>query len=214
MVDGGGLSNNVNASVPFKNVSRREKRLLAKPWLSRGLVNSIKRKNKLFIELQKCFNMAAFNDYKKYRNSLNRVIKTAKQNYDDEPIEANKNNQDQIWKIVQCLAQLKSKTKTLPTELKVGDKELLDDQEAICYEFNQFFANIGNNLSDHLINNREVTTKNSFFFTPITFEEVATVIRSLKAKKSIRENDISIKFLKYSTLILSPYFGNLFNLLR
>ena len=40
------FSNNVNASAPFKNASRREKRLLAKPWLSRGLVNSITRKNK------------------------------------------------------------------------------------------------------------------------------------------------------------------------
>ena len=27
------FSNNVNTSTPFKNVSRREKRLLAKPWI-------------------------------------------------------------------------------------------------------------------------------------------------------------------------------------
>ena len=27
------FSNNVNTSAPFKNASRREKRLLAKPWL-------------------------------------------------------------------------------------------------------------------------------------------------------------------------------------
>ena len=58
------------------------------------VVNSITRKNTLFVKLQKCFNVAAFNDYKKYRNSLNRVIKTAKQNYYNEAIEANKNNQD------------------------------------------------------------------------------------------------------------------------
>ena len=84
-----------------------------------------------------------FNDYKIYRNSLNQVIKTAKQNYYNEAIEVNKNNQDQIWKIAKCLAQLKSKMKTLPTELKTGDKVLLNNQEAICNEFNQFFANTG-----------------------------------------------------------------------
>ena len=72
------FSNNVNTIAPIKNASRREKRLLAKPWLSRGLVDSFTRKNKLFIKLQKCFNAAASNDHKKYRNSVNRVIITAK----------------------------------------------------------------------------------------------------------------------------------------
>ena len=95
----GTFSNNVNTSGPFKKASRREERLIAKPWLSRGLVNSITRKNKLFIKLQNCFNVIAFNDYQKYRNYLSRMIKTAKQNYYNEAIEVNKNNKDHIWKI-------------------------------------------------------------------------------------------------------------------
>ena len=98
------------------------------------------------LQLQKCFNVAAFNDYKKYCNCLNRVTKTAKQNYYNEAIEANKNNQDQMWKVVKCLVQLKSKTKTLPTDLKAGDKGLLNDQEVICNQFNHYFANIGKKL--------------------------------------------------------------------
>ena len=35
------FSNNVNTKAPFKNASRKEKRLLAKTCLSRGLVNSL-----------------------------------------------------------------------------------------------------------------------------------------------------------------------------
>ena len=66
-------------------------------------------------------------------------------------------------------------------------------------------------VTKHLINNREVTTKKSFFFTQTTPEEEATLIRSIKAKKSIRKNDINIRFLKYSTLSLSPYICDLFN---
>ena len=42
-------------------------------------------------------------------------------------------------------------------------------------------------------------------------EEVATVIRSLKVKKSVGENDISIKLLNYGSLILSSFISNLFN---
>ena len=67
------FSNNVNTSGPFKNASRKEKRLLAKPWLSRGKFNHTI--NKLFIKLQKCFYSVAYNHYQKYCNPLNRVIK-------------------------------------------------------------------------------------------------------------------------------------------
>ena len=56
----------------------------------------------------------------------------------------------------------------------------------------------------HLANNREI-------FTPTTPEEVVTVIPSLQAKKSVRENNIRSKFLKFGTLTLSSYISNLFN---
>ena len=53
-------------------------------------MKSIAQKNKLFIKLQKRFYAAAFNDYKKYRNFLNRVIKSAKQNHSNEAAKVNK----------------------------------------------------------------------------------------------------------------------------
>ena len=46
---------------------------------------------------------------------------------------------------------------------------------------------------------------------PTKPEEVATIIRSLEARKSVRENDISIKLLKCGTLILLSDISNLFN---
>ena len=89
------FSNNVNTIAPFENASRRETDYLQNLAFMRFSKFNI-RKNKLFIKLQKCYNVAAFNDYKKYCNSLNRVMKAAKQNYYNEAIQANKNNQDQI----------------------------------------------------------------------------------------------------------------------
>ena len=46
---------------------------------------------------------------------------------------------------------------------------------------------------------------------PTAPEEVATNICSSKTKKSVGENDISINFLKYSTLIPLSYISDLFN---
>ena len=51
--------------------------------------------------------------------------------------------------------------KTLPTELNTGDKGLSSNQDVICNELSQFFANIDKNLSElipsineHLTNNK------------------------------------------------------------
>ena len=85
---------------------------------------------------------------------------------------------------------------------------------------NNFFANVGKNLADKIqpVTNKPSSfldnlpcVKHSFFFSPASPDEIATIIRSLKPKKSNRENDIETKFLKYSNVIISPVMCNIFN---
>ena len=45
------FSNNVNKLAPFRKITRREKRLKKKPWITRGILKSIKMKNKMFKNL-------------------------------------------------------------------------------------------------------------------------------------------------------------------
>jgi len=73
----------VDKHAPPKNASRKEKRLLTKSWLTRGLLKSIKHKNFLFANIHKTGNNSInyINDYKKYRNLLNRTLKAAKENH-------------------------------------------------------------------------------------------------------------------------------------
>jgi len=54
--------------APLRRMSRREKRLSEKPWITPGILKSIKTKNKLFRKLFKSndFNNKIF--YKKYLN--------------------------------------------------------------------------------------------------------------------------------------------------
>jgi len=42
----------INKHAPLRNLSRREKQLQAKPWITRGLLTSIKNKNRMF---RKCY---------------------------------------------------------------------------------------------------------------------------------------------------------------
>ena len=52
---------------------------------------------------------------------------------------------------------------------------------------------------------------NSFFFAPAAPEEIILIIRNLKSKKAIREQDIDTNFLKYSNQIISPFICDLYN---
>ena len=71
----------VNKFAPLKKAARKEKKLSQKPWMSRELLNLIKQKNKLFKQLHKKFDEDIFQKYKNQRNTLNREIKRAKENY-------------------------------------------------------------------------------------------------------------------------------------
>ena len=99
----------VNKSAPLKKASRKEKNLSQKLWLSRELLSLIKQKNKLFKQLHKKFDEDIFQKYKKQRNTFNRELKRAKENYYKDLIDDSKGNSSTLWKIIGELANLKKK---------------------------------------------------------------------------------------------------------
>ena len=80
------FSNTVDKLAPFRKMTQKEKRLKIKPWLTRGILKSIKIKSKMFKNLRSHILSNNPNDlvndvkkrYKTYRNALNRLISNAK----------------------------------------------------------------------------------------------------------------------------------------
>ena len=71
----------VDQFAPKRKASRKEK-LRLKPWITNGLLKSIRNKNKMFKRLQNHHNNLALNEvYKTYRNTLNRSLRLAEQNH-------------------------------------------------------------------------------------------------------------------------------------
>ena len=208
----------VNNSAAIRKASRKEKKLREKPWISRGLLKSIKKQNKLFTNFHKNRNEESFINYKLYRNMVYRAIKTSKQNHYKEKIGANANNPEILRKIVNDLIRQKPNTKTVPAKLEF-DKGTVEDPIAICNTMNNFFTEIGEKLAESItpvVTESQTTAsptniKNSFFLSPSTPDEVGSIIHDIKLKKAVRENDIDNQFLKYSTRVIFPYLSNFFN---
>ena len=195
----------------------KRKQLLAKPWLTRGLLKSINHNNNLFEKLYKNYNEKLLENYKKYRNLLNRAINTTKEHYYIKVITENNTNQTNLWKVINEIEPSKAKiNQFLMNHVNNG---LTKDPEIICNTLKNFFINIGKNLANSIEQvvmepaslSKQSQINNSFFFSPAVSEEIILIIRNLKSKKAIREQDIDTKFLKYSNQIISLFICDLFN---
>ena len=54
----------INKHAPLRRLSRREKQLQAKPWITRGVLTSIKNKNTMFRKCYKCKDAKLIAQYK------------------------------------------------------------------------------------------------------------------------------------------------------
>ena len=78
--------------APLKKISRRQRKLKLKPWITRGLLISIKHKKKLYLSHFINGNTEKRNFYKKYANKLNKIKFISKQMYYQDELYKSKNN--------------------------------------------------------------------------------------------------------------------------
>ena len=110
----------LNSHAPLKPLSRRARKLNEKPWITKGILKSIKTKNKLF---KFCYKYSAANKiefYIKYRNKLTRVKSLAKSQYYNKLLTENRSNPKKTQEVLgQIIEGSKSRNK-LPTSLKMN----------------------------------------------------------------------------------------------
>ena len=101
------FENVVDEFAPMRKASRKENKLKCRPWLTSGLLKSIRIKNKMYNNLREKPDTSQSHKYKIYRNLLNRLIKQAKVDYYHNVLKDNKNNSKKVWNIVRRRHRLK-----------------------------------------------------------------------------------------------------------
>ena len=122
---------------------------LVKPWITKALLKSIRKKNTLY----KCFlnnpTPQRENLYKCYKNRLNHTLRLAKRLYYGKNIEEAKSNIKSTWRILNEVLNNKSKKQNLPSLFRSGNEELSDPIK-IAEQFCNYFSNIGPNLASNI----------------------------------------------------------------
>ena len=180
-----------------------------KPWLTNELKMLIKQKNKMFIKQKKYQTDNNINEYKLFRNKLNKTLHNAERNHYHNLLEEHKSDLKKSWNILKTVINKKVHKKN-PAYFRYNNS-ILKDKEVIAERFNDFFVNVGPQLA------RKIQTCNkspldymhnkvmdSFYISPSTEDEVSKTILNLKNSSAGWDGFHASAIKKVSTSIAVP----------
>lgn len=192
-----------------------------KPWITMGILNSLRQRDKMKKKLSHNFTDALSTQYKKYRNKLNDLIKKTKNDYYNSKIKEANHNYKQVWNLINeatNTAQKHNLNKHI-TLIDAHGNGITDDREKANL-FNDFFINIGKKLNDSIptsnknheppVNNKNICQ--SLFLKPVTGNEIVQIIATLKKNSSSGEDGISAILIKKLHIFLIEPLKYLINL--
>ena len=206
----------VNKHAPLKKATNSKMKQLNKPWLTQGLLKSIKRKQKMSKSHFFSKNSMKIKEYKQYSNLLNKMKAKAKDKYYNQYFQLYKENLKETWKLIGTIIKRKAKVKSNCSSRIIRNSKIYTNELDIANQFNQHFTTIGPNLASAINPIYDNPTKyirnspaNSFYLSAVTEEYVAQLFSNLNERKA--SLDIPNKLIKLASHELSKPFSYIYN---
>ena len=196
------LVNTIYKIAPEIEFRVNRKRTAKDPWVSKGILNSIRRQKRLY--LAQLRDSTITNEYKSYRNCLQRTLRKAKTSYFKEKCKEYKQDGRKLWKLIHELLNKKTNKADTISGIKV-DGSLRYDPKTITHEFCKHFSSVGSKFANKIPHpEREIKSylnaipqnNKSLFLDPISRQEIETLIRDLVPKNSSGHDKVSNRLLK------------------
>ena len=192
-----------DACFPFKTIKGKALNSFRKPWLTKSLLRSSNKKNKLYKQYLRHRSDEKLLKYKTYKNKLTDLLRVAKRLYFQNQIELNKTNIKQTWRILNnAIGQSKKKKLTYPLVDENG--ESITSTEEVANKFCKYFTNIGPNLADKIAPASKsfqdflnsVPSDSLSSFNHVTAEELKSIAKGFKDGKAPGADNIPISIIK------------------
>ncbi|CAB4008485.1 Hypothetical predicted protein [Paramuricea clavata] len=158
------------------------------PWLTDAIKKSMNRRDYLKKKAIKTNSTACHNAYKSLRNEINKKImyaKHAKRDYYTNCVDRNRNNTKQMWKHINQIVNKNSRSTNISV-LQI-DEQVITENETIADLFNEYFTDIGPNLSNQITETNtdfkrymKFKTQHKFNFENININEVLNALGEIK----------------------------------
>ena len=188
---------------PKKKIKIKKKNL-ASPWITKGIVKSSKRKQKLYEKFLKRKTPQNEETYKNYKRLFETIKHKSKAIYFNDQLRKYQSNVKKTWDVIkEVIGSTKSVSHTLPKRLIINNVEVLEKKK-IAEHFNKYFVKVGQNLASAIPISQK---KFEDFLTgnypilgeyPLTDDEIKIAFTSLKSNKSPGFDDISPNVIKFA----------------
>lgn len=194
----------------FKLKEVRKSKKLRKPWMSDDCFRMVKKRDVLYSKFVKTRNLNDLSKFKKYRNFVTKVLRSAKKAYYENVFSSTQS--EVVWREIHKLLNCGSHHNE-ELRLTVNNKTVVGNELADA--FNKYFTNLVSVVSgtDSSGVKRFLGTPNSntAFFAPTTCEEICSTFMTLKNSKARDIDDLEIKPIKFVLDILAPVLCYIFN---
>ena len=135
------FNDTLDKHAPYRYAPRNEQRSFNKPWLTKGILTSIAKKNTLYRKQLTTINPNIVRQYKPYRNKFTHLKEISKQNYYKQAFQKCHHDIKKTWKLVNEIIAIKNNSQQ--------NNKLFEDSECQKqYEdLNNFFSEVGKSLS-------------------------------------------------------------------
>ena len=170
----------------FPNRNIRTRYTNRKSWLTQGLKDAIKTKNKLYHKYHQVKSAANEEIYKRYRNKLNHILRFAEKEHYSDLLRNCQDNIKKTWNTMKNIIN-KNKSRQKQSKFRLSDGTFTTDGQLISNTINEFFINIGPNLAKKIPGQNMSPVDfmgdplvNSIFLSQVTHAEISTILNTLK----------------------------------
>jgi hypothetical protein len=187
-------------------------------YMTAGLMISRATKLELCKKATRDRNNIATENYRRYRNIYNSLLRTSKKMYFDKNFDLFKKNPKKTWDLLKEATNLNKSNNQI--EKLMINNEISMDKKQIANAFNDFFVKVGVNISESII----PTNAKAEDFMPINddIEQIdlgttnathfCDIVKALQPKCSLDADGLSTKLLKGVALEISRPLSYIFNL--
>ena len=196
----------LDTHVPLKKINKNDLRLQAKPWITSGIVKSIKRRDRLlrkYIYAKDTIRKDNLHtQYKTLRNQIIAIIRKSKKLHYQKYFTEHAKDIRKTWTGIKNIINFRTMTKVQPTSMMI-DNKLITDPTNIAEGFNNYFSSIAEKLQQNLTLGNNNFSKylneplnNNFLFKSVDSNEIILIIASFENSKASGPLSIPTEILK------------------
>ena len=202
------LNDAIKIYLPIKRVRYNRHKHKHSKWITSGILNSIRYRDKLYDKLHKTSTDSPEYITRKvnlqtYNRILKQNIRHAKKSYFHQCFEKFKSDIKQTWNTIKDILNKHKPTNSLPDYFTINDRPVTD-LPTIVNEFNNYFTNIGPTLATKIIppsgksyrDYLKSPCPHNFSFSNVDSNDIKKIIDKLKNKSTSGHDNLSNKLLK------------------